>query len=218
MIERLKPYLIGGAVIVVLLSLVPPLLVAMARVTKSSEPRVHLVPDMDNQPRFKTQQRNRMFADRRAMRPVIDGTVARGQLAEPETLHTGKVSGKWVLVYPLPLTMERMRRGKERYEIFCATCHGLTGAGNGPVAVRADRLQEGTWTPPTSFHTDTIRQRELGNLYNTITNGIRSMPAYGPQISVEDRWAIVAYIRALQRSQYGRIEDVPAEYRQEVRP
>ena len=85
------------------------------------------------------------------------------------------------------------------------------------VAQRADQLQEGTWTPPTSFHTDLIRERAAGHLYNTISNGIRNMPAYGSQIPIDDRWAIVAYVRALQRSQNATIDDVPADLQAQLR-
>jgi hypothetical protein len=85
------------------------------------------------------------------------------------------------------------------------------------VAKRADELQEGTWTPPTSFHTDLIRQRPSGHIFNTISNGIRNMPGYSSQIPVEDRWAIVAYVRALQRSQYATVDDVPEDIRTQLR-
>jgi mono/diheme cytochrome c family protein len=115
------------------------------------------------------------------------------------------------------VTSELMRRGRERYDVFCSPCHGLAGYGDGPVSKRAESLQEGTWTPPASFHTDLVRGRPAGHLYNSIANGIRNMPAYGAQIPVDDRWAIVAYIRALQRSQYSNVEDVPAELRASLR-
>jgi len=110
-----------------------------------------------------------------------------------------------------------MRRGRERYDIYCAPCHGLDGAGEGIVSVRALDLQEGTWTPPTSYHTKLIRERPAGHLFNTITNGIRNMPAYGDLIEEEDRWAIVAYMRALQLSRNAGIEDVPEERRGTLR-
>ena len=87
----------------------------------------------------------------------------------------------------------------------------------GPVALRADKLQEGTWTPPSSFHSDLIRERPVGHLFNTITNGIRSMPGYADQIPADDRWAIIAYVRALQRSQKATLEDVPPEMRSKLR-
>jgi mono/diheme cytochrome c family protein len=110
-----------------------------------------------------------------------------------------------------------MRRGQERWEVFCTPCHGSAGYGDGPVARRADRLQEGTWTPPSSLHTDLVRSRPAGYLFNTVTNGVRNMPAYGSQIPVHDRWAIVAYMRALQRSQNATVADVPVELRQQLR-
>ena len=110
-----------------------------------------------------------------------------------------------------------MKRGKERFDVFCAPCHGLAGNGDGLVAKRADRLQEGTWTPPSSLHTDLVRSRPDGQLYNSIANGVRTMPAYGSQIPVPDRWAIVAYVRALQRSSNARVADVPAELRSQLR-
>lgn len=213
MTPKLRKILIAAAVILVPLSLIPPLLIAKARVTKSSAPRVHFIPDMDDQPKFRAQSRNRLFADRRAMRPPVPGAVARDRLHADDAFYRGKVGDAWVATFPVPVTNSLIRRGQERFDIFCATCHGLAGAGDGPTAVRADRLQEGTWTPPASFHTDLVRERPVGHLFNAITYGIRNMPAYGPQIPEMDRWAIVAYVRALQRSQYATVNDVPADYR-----
>ena len=215
--RKLRNILIAVVAVLVPVSLVPPLLIAKARLTTSKQPRIHLVPDMDRQPRFNTQARNRLFADLRAMRPVIQGTVARDRLEENDALYRGKVGDRWVETFPLTVTAQLMRRGQERYDIFCATCHGLVGKGDGMIAKRADRLQEGTWTPPASYHTDLIRTRPVGHLFNSITHGIRNMAPYGPQVPVEDRWAIVAYIRALQRSQSATIQDVPAEYRPTLR-
>ncbi|MHC4470788.1 MAG: c-type cytochrome [Planctomycetota bacterium] len=209
----IKPTLL----ILAVLALVPPVLVARARVATTTKPRLHIFLDMDQQQRFKAQQRNPAFADGRAMRPGVPGTVARGELEEDDHLYRGQVDGKWAEKLPMPITKELLLRGQERYAIFCATCHGLSGGGNGPTSEKAMELQEGTWTPPSSFHTDLVRKRAVGHLYNSIKNGIRNMPAYGPQISPEDRWAIVAYVRALIRSQRARIEDVPKEYRERLR-
>jgi mono/diheme cytochrome c family protein len=117
----------------------------------------------------------------------------------------------------MPVDRDLLERGRQRYDVFCSPCHGLAGFGDGMVARRADELQEGTWTPPTSFHSDLIRQRPDGHLYNTITNGIRNMPGYGSQIPVEDRWAVVAYVRALQRSQNATVDDVPPAIRAQLR-
>lgn len=214
---KLPRWILYSVLILVVLSWVPIVLIMRARVTTSTQPRIHIVPDMDNQPRYKPQSRNPLFADRRAMRPPVAGTVARGTLAFDAAVRTGKIGEDWVAVNPIGLTPEFMQRGRERYDVFCSPCHGLAGAGDGMVAKRADELMEGTWTPPTSFHTELIRERSDGQLFNTITNGIRNMPAYGPQIPVEDRWAIIAYVRALQRSQNATVDDVPADIRAQLR-
>jgi len=205
---------------------VPFALVFKARTTLSEKPRIHLIQDMDNQGRFKSQQANPIFADGRAMRPPVPGTVSRenpaleihrGDTPPPGGYYrTGKVAGEWGNGFPMPLTDGMMQRGRERFEIFCSPCHGLSGYGDGIVGVRADRLQEGTWVPPSSFHDPTVRARPNGHIFNTISHGIRTMPSYGSQIPVDDRWAIVAYVRALQRSQNARLEDVPPEKRSEI--
>ncbi len=202
---------------VVLLSLVPLALIARARSVPSHKPRLHLIPDMDSQPKFKAQAANPSFADDRAMRPRVPGTVRLGEAGDATALETGKVGDGWLAEVPLPVTVPLLRRGQERFGVYCAPCHGLAGYGDGMVAKRAEVLAEGTWTPPSSLHTDLVRERPPGHLYNTIANGIRTMPAYGPQIPVADRWAIVAYIRALQRSQHATIEDVPLELRGQLR-
>jgi len=209
------------ALVLVSLSWIPLVLIARARVTTTPKPRIHIIQDMDNQPKFKPQQANPMFADTRAMRPPVPGTVARGTLVGDPRLETGLTDPanpeSWVEVMPVEVTPELMKRGREQYDVFCSPCHGLGGVGNGAVSVRAEALQEGTWTPPSSFHTELVRSRQVGHLYNTITNGIRNMPAYGTMIDRSDRWAIVAYVRALQRSQYATVDDVPAELRPSLR-
>jgi len=143
--------------------------------------------------------------------------VARGDLEGSAAYRTGRTGDGWVTAFPVPVTEQLMRRGQERYDIYCSPCHGLAGYGDGVVAKRADALQEGTWTPPSSYHTDLVRSRPAGQLFNTITNGIRNMAAYGAQIPVADRWAIVAYVRALQRSQAASVADVPPELRRQLR-
>jgi len=204
-------------VVIIVLSWVPLAVILRARNTMSSKPRIHIIQDMDNQQKFKTQARNRLFADRRAMRKPATGTVARGELNGDDAYYRGTVGEDWIETLPIPVTMQLMERGRERFDVFCAPCHGLAGAGDGMVAKRAEELQEGTWTPPASFHSELVRGRTDGHLFNTITNGIRNMPAYAPQIPVEDRWAIVAYIRALQRSQGAPLEDVPADLQAQLR-
>lgn len=203
--------------ILFLLSLLPFALIARARAQRSDRPRVHLILDMDNQPKFKPQQANPLFADGRAMRPKVAGTVARGDLELDDHLCRGIENGQWAETFPIRVDERLLRRGRERFDIFCAPCHGVSGYGDGMVSRRADELQEGKWVPPTSLHADAVRQRPPGHLYNTIVNGIRNMPPYGHQIGVEDRWAIVAYVRALQRSQNARPEDAPEEARRLLR-
>jgi mono/diheme cytochrome c family protein len=205
----------------VVLSWIPLALIMRARNVTSTEPRIHIIQDMDNQPRYEAQQRNPLFADRRGMRPSVDGTVARGRLNEDLALHRGVTDradpASWVTEMPISVTLPVLQRGRERYEIYCSPCHGLAGYGDGMISKRADALQEGTWTPPSSFHTELVRSRPAGHLYNTISNGIRNMPSYGSQIDVEDRWAIVAYLRALQRSQAATVDDVPVDLRASLR-
>jgi len=211
-------WLISIVVVLVALSWIPIALALRARTTKSTEPRYHFVQDMDNQPKVKTQSRLMLFADQRGMRPPIPGTVARGSVIDDPAREQGKTeSGEWIEAIPMELSPPLLERGRQRFDIYCSPCHGLAGYGDGMVAKRADQLQEGTWTPPTSLHTDLVRTRPDGHLFNTISHGIRNMPSYGSQISVDDRWAIVAYVRALQRSQNATIDDVPADLQAQLR-
>ncbi len=211
-------WLTSIVVILVALSWIPVALALRARVVKKTEPRIHIIQDMDNQPKVKAQSRLMLFADRRGMRPPVPGTVARGAVIGDSALMLGtSEDDSWVETNPVPVSLPLLERGQQRYEIYCSPCHGLAGYGDGMVAQRADQLQEGTWTPPTSFHTDLVRERPAGHLFNTISNGIRNMPSYGSQIPVDDRWAIVAYVRALQRSQNATIDDVPADLQAQLR-
>jgi len=201
--------------LLVLLSWIPLALVYFARVTNSPLPRISIIPDMDNQPRFKAEQVNTLFADQRAMRPPVDGTVADGMGEADDFFYRGISGGQWATALPPQITIdaELLKRGQSRYIIYCAVCHGLAGDGDGMIDHRGDQLAEGTWIPPLSYHIDLVRNRPVGHLFNTITNGIRAMPAYGTQVPPEDRWAIVAYVRALQRTRLGSLGDVPADKR-----
>lgn len=149
---------------------------------------------MHDQPKYTPYKPSDFFPDRRSARPAIEGTVARGQLFEDELLHTGRVGGQPATVFPFPITDIVMRRGRERYDIFCSPCHGLAGEGDGMV------VQRGYRRPP-SLSVDRLRQAPAGHLYDVITNGFGAMPDYAAQVQVHDRWAIAAYIRALQLSQ-----------------
>ena len=195
------------------LALLPFACVYRARQTHSPLPRIHLVQGMDNQPRYTSQQVNPFFADTREARPPVEGTVARGRLDLDDGLTRGVRDGKWIEAFPVPITGALLQRGSQRFQIYCVPCHGLAGYGDGIVAVRAERLQEGTWVPPSSMHVATVLAQPVGQLFNTVTNGVRTMPSYGSQIPVDDRWAIVAYVRALQRGGHTEASVLTAEER-----
>ena len=162
--------------------------------------------DMHDQPKFKGYRETTFFADKRSARPAVEDTVARGQLREDEKFYTGKADGKPIAELPMPVTLDLLRRGRERYDIFCAPCHDRTGSGLGMVVRRGYRR-------PNSFHIDRLRESPPGYYYDAISNGFGSMADYTAQIDPADRWAIVAYIRALQLSQRATLADVPEEER-----
>lgn len=215
-------------VILVCLSFIPLVAVYVTRAQRNADTRLSIIPDMDDQQKFKAQQANMMFADQRAMRPQVEGTVARGELEADPAFYRGIDGEQWIVDFPRfnpetgePLVIDRefILRGQERFNIYCSVCHGYTGDGRGMVSKRVEELSlngDGlhTWTPPLSYHTEQVRNRPNGHIFNTITNGIRNMPPYGPQIEPEDRWAIVAYIRALQRTQQATAEDIPEDQRE----
>ena len=207
-------------IIIVTAAIIPPTLIARARAVNSTKPRIHFVQDMDNQPKFRAQHPNPIFRDRRAMRPPVEGTVARGHLDEDDHFHRGIVRNAWATTFPeqVPVTRALLERGQQRFGIYCAPCHGLAGYGDGMVNRRAMELVNlglngTTWVQPKSLHEAQILDQRIGQLFNTITNGVRNMPAYGPQIPVADRWAILAYVRALQRSQNAEPDDLSADER-----
>lgn len=195
-----------------LLLAVLTLTVASCRGTRSSDPPIHLNLNMDFQERFDPQEANPFFADGRSMRPLVPGTVARGMLRDDVPFYEGRnEGGGFVARMPLPTTRDLLARGQERYQIFCAVCHGDVGDGEGIVTSGGYG-----YTPAPSYHSERMRAESDGYLYDVIANGIRTMPPYGHQVPPPDRWAIVAYIRALQRSQYADPEDVPANIRRDV--
>ena len=186
---------------------------------RSELPRIHPNPNMDFQEKFKTQTYNALFADGRSMRPQEAGTVATNQVNQDSHRYRGLTdAGEWARGFPkgFELNESKMNRGQERYNIYCAPCHGSAGYGQGLVHQRATKLKMAKWVQPSSFHQDYLRTQAEGKLFNTITHGIRNMPGYGYAIPVEDRWAIVAYIRALQRSQLADLKDVPAAERKNL--
>jgi mono/diheme cytochrome c family protein len=235
-------------------ALIPPALVMRHRSVSWDTPEYHIIWDMDFQAKYKSQQRNPFFADQRADRPQVVGTIARGQLEGDDRYYLGVEPGQamasfqepaggaanneqpapppgdgqpgngqpgdgqdngppaapgvgmdenqnWGETIPIEVTDQLMRRGQERYDIYCAPCHGVGGYGDGLINQRALSLNQPTWVPVPSLHTPQTRNRPDGYIYRAITDGVRKMPAYGSQIAPHDRWAIVLYVRALQRSQ-----------------
>jgi len=157
--------------------------------------------DMHDQPKYRGLRPSVFFADGASARPRVEGTVARGTLQEDEAFFTGKVSKVVVTELPLAVDQQLLDRGQERFNIFCSPCHGRTGAGRGMVVERGYRQ-------PPSFQTDRLRQADPGYFFDVITNGFGVMPDYKAQVAPRDRWAIVAYIRALQLSQHAAPSDI----------
>ncbi len=214
--------IVYGLLIATFLSFVPMARIAQARYTKTTDPRFNLVSNMDYQEKYKSQRGTSFFADKRTMRPPIPGTVAQDTLALDDRYSRGVEPGtndKFISDFPPQFSVNAgaMQRGRERFEIYCAPCHGLAGYGDGMVARRAEELAEGTWVAPTSLHEPRLANEPLGYFYNVISNGVRNMPGYASQVTEEDRWLIVLYLRALQRSQAGSVDDVPADQRGALR-
>lgn len=157
--------------------------------------------DMHNQPKFVPQRGTSFYADGRSVRPQVLDTVARSQGDEGSYFYTGMVSGKEGEGLPIELTPATMERGQERYNVYCTPCHSRVGNGAGMIVQRGYR-------PAGNFHTDRLRNAPLGHFFAVITNGYGAMPEYASQITPEDRWAIVAYVRALQLSQNAKQADV----------
>ncbi len=164
--------------------------------------------DMHDQPKAKPQSKSKFFADGRTGRLPVEGTVARGQLREDDHLYRGKVDGVFVTTFPFKIDAAVMERGRERYTIYCTPCHGATGLGNGMV------IQRGFKVKAASHHIERLRFAPVGYWFDVITNGFGVMFGYAAQIPVNDRWAIIAYVRALQLSRNATAEDVPAAERE----
>ncbi|MGB1926856.1 MAG: quinol:electron acceptor oxidoreductase subunit ActD, partial [Rubripirellula sp.] len=257
--------------LVIAASVIPLLIVLKMRVTNSESPRFHIFYDMDFSPAKDAQQGSTLFADGRAMRPDVVGTVARGESNYDMDFMTGvqmdklaavdapraerlvrlsmgpigpqedsgdtqdaeKESGEeeksetapnatdttpWLTVNPLGNDEDTLRRGQKYFGIYCSVCHGMNGGGNGLVNRRARKILSEYWIPPSSLHQETLYgdQYPDGKLFSTISNGIRKMPGYAGQIKAKDRWAIVAYVRALQKSRNASIDLIPESMRPEI--
>jgi mono/diheme cytochrome c family protein len=197
--------------LVIFSSLVAALLILVAcQGTPTQRPPIDLNPDMDDQPKYLPQAKSEFFADSATMRMPVAGTVARGELRADDAYYRGMdADGNPVKRSPVPVTLKELERGQERFNIYCSPCHSRVGDGKGIM------VQHG-YVPPPSFHQDRIRDFPDGHIFDVITHGIRNMPSYAHQIPVADRWAIIAYVRALQRSQNASLNDVPVELRNKV--
>jgi hypothetical protein len=167
---------------------------------------------MADQPRYDPLEPSTLWADGMSARPLPPNTVPReewGRIILDDRLYTGQVNGEYAESIPLPVTEAFLLRGQERYNIFCSPCHGRAGDGQGMI------VQRGFPAPP-SFHTERLRAEPVGYYYDVITNGFGVMYSYASRVPPRDRWAIIAYIRALQLSQNVPLEDLPAEVRQEL--
>jgi mono/diheme cytochrome c family protein len=165
--------------------------------------------DMHDTPRYEPLEASTFFADGRSSRMLVANTVPRGLLREDTHLNEGRIDGKLATTFPMPVTAEVMARGQERFNVFCSPCHGRTGSGNGMV------VQRGFRAPP-SYHEDRLRNAPVGYFFDVMTNGFGAMQDYSAQVPVADRWAIAAYIRALQLSQRATVDDVPQNRRADL--
>jgi len=164
---------------------------------------------MYDQPRYKTYAESDFFEDGSSARPIVPGTVPRGFLREDDHFYRGMINGQWASDLPMDVTMELVERGRQRYDIYCSVCHGLAGYGDGMIVSRG-------FKQPESFHSDRLRSAAEGYYYQVITEGYGMMSSYAYQVRPEDRWAIIAYIRALQLSQHTPVADVPEALRAQL--
>ncbi len=165
--------------------------------------------DMHNQPRYKPLAGTDFFGDGRSARPLVEGTIARGQLHIDTARYTGKVAGQDVDSFPFLLSKEDLARGQQRFNIYCSPCHSRLGDGNGIIVRRGFRQAA-------SYHTERLMKAPIGHFFDVITNGFGSMPSYASRVMPDDRWRIAAYIRVLQFSENAKIDDVPAGRRADL--
>ena len=165
--------------------------------------------DMHDAPRYEPLEASAFFPGGGSAQTLVPNTVPRGYLREDELLNTGRVAGEFANMFPMPVTADVMARGQERFNVFCSPCHGRTGVGNGMI------VQRGFRQPP-SFHEQRLKDAPAGYFFDVMTNGFGAMQDYAAQVPVADRWAVAAYIRALQLSQGATVADVPADRRSDL--
>jgi mono/diheme cytochrome c family protein len=188
------------------------LVAAGCRGEPSDEPPIHLIGDMDWQPKFQAQEATPFFPDGRAMRPLVEGTVARGQLRDDDAYWRGRIDEKtFVAKAPIDVDEKTIARGQERFGIYCTPCHDKAGSGHGIAVQRG-------FPPPIDLTGDRVRGMADGEIFDVITNGVRNMPSYRKQIPVQDRWSIVTWVRVLGHSQHASVRDVPPEMQGRIEP
>ena len=165
--------------------------------------------DMQNEPRYKPLAESTFFSDRRSARPMVEGTVARGHLRVDAARYTGKIDGEDIDQFPIPIAKADIERGETRFNVYCTPCHGRVGDGTGMVVLRGFRQ-------PPSYYSDRLVNAPVGHYFDVVTNGFGAMPSYASRIQNDDRWRVIAYIRALQLSESASINDVPADQRQNL--
>ena len=209
-------WIVVGLIVLIIATWVPLYPLYKMRTSYSDKPKIHFVQDMDIQPGFRAQEAHPMFADGRAARAPVAGTVARGHLQLDDhffrgyrTINTagdtpegttGTIEFFDEMPASLAINDELLARGHERYGIYCSLCHDDQGLGNGIIHQRAVALKADSWVPPTNLMTQEMRDRVDGQLFQAIGDGVRNMPSYATQISPTDRWAIVAWVRHLQQN------------------
>ena len=176
------------------------------RGSKSLKPPLEVFPDMDRMGKYKPQAENSFFADGMADRPAVPGTIAASSFNEDQYFTSGKISDQWGKGFPVTVNHELIQLGEEKFNIHCSICHGLSGDGNGITK------SYGMIATP-NYHSDRLRGMPEGEIFNTITYGRNTTGAYGVKLRIHERWAVIAYIRTLQRSRNARPEDVPQDSR-----
>ena len=165
--------------------------------------------DMQDQPRYKPLAASDFFSDHRSARPEVDGTVARGHLRLDEARYTGKIAGEDIDQFPIPIARADIERGQNRFNVYCSPCHGRLGDGNGMVVLRGYRQAA-------TFYESKLLKSPVGHFFDVITNGFGAMPSYASRVQPDDRWRVIAYIRALQLSESAKINDIPPDKRQNL--
>lgn len=165
--------------------------------------------DMQDQPKYKPLAESDFFSDHRSARPQVEGTVARGHLRIDKARYEGRVGNSDVDYFPIPIAREDVERGRQRYDIYCSPCHSRIGNGMGMVVLRGYRQ-------PPSFYSPRLTTAPVGHFFDVITNGFGAMPSYATRVSPDDRWRVIAYVRALQLSMSGKVSDVPSDARQQL--